>query len=374
MIFGIPAELKEQETRVGLTPPYVKRLIDIGHPVYIQKGLGVPGGIADEEYIEAGAQVLQTAEEIYQLCDAIVRFKEMQKGDLKMPFKEGQIIFSAFHLGEGEYLPEDTRILLDARIIGIAFELTRYEDGSRAFTRPMGEIAGRLAPILGLQYIQRQYGGSGRCMIPITGAKKGKYVILGGGHAGLAAAQTIEGLGAKCVIFERLSSRLEYLRTILGNTELRYFDEKALAEELKDCDVLINAIYGMPGMKLPVVSREQVNLMPKGSVIVDLEGCGIVETTSRYTTIEDPYFIEEGIVHVCVPNIPASVPVSANEVWSSLIFPMIEEVARKGLKEACKTNAPLRSGMIMVKGKITSKEVAASQKMEYTPLNIDSML
>lgn len=375
MIFGIPVELKDKETRVGLSPRYAGRLVEKGHTVYIQKGVGVPGGMPDEEYEAYGVQVIDTAEELYKSCDAIIRFKEMQPGDLEMPFQEGQIVFSAFHLGEGKVEEKDTKVLTEKKIIGVAFELTRYADGSRAYTRPMGEIAGRMAPLLGWQYIQRQYGGSGVCMVPISGTKMGKYVILGGGHAGLAAAQTIAGLGAKCVLFEKIPSRMEYLRNVLGTSvELRYSNAQSIAEELKDCDVLINAIYGMPELEIPVVTKEMVAAMPKGSVIVDMEGCGIIETTGPDSTISDPYYIIDDIIYVAVPNIPAMVPRAANEIWSDYIFPMIEDVADNGIKEAAKHNPILRSGIIMVKGQITSKEVADSQGVEYVPLDIDAML
>ena len=373
MIIGIPKELKDKETRVGLIPKWVFRLTEQGHTVYIQKGLAEPAGIADVEYINVGAKVLETMEDVYNACEMIVKFKDLMPGDLEMPFRKGQMLFTAFHMAEGTAKPEQVKRLLEAGITGVSYEVTRYPDGSRALTRPMGEIAGRMAPILGTQYIQRQYGGSGVSVVPITGVKRARIVILGGGHAGLSAAQVAEGLGAEVVVFEKSIARLEYLRNILHHTDLRYMDKISFAAEVARADILINCIYSYPGLEVPIVTREMVRTMRKGSVIVDLEGEGIIET-AKYTTISDPYFIEEGIVHVGVTNIPAMVPDAANETFSRYIFPIVEDTANYGLKEACKRNPVLRSGVIMVNGKITQKEVADSQGVPYTPLDVDTML
>ena len=373
MIIGIPKELKDKETRVGLIPKWVQPLVAQGHTVYFQKDLAVPAGISNEEYMAAGAQMLDTMAEVYEKSDMIVKFKDLMPGDLEMPFRKGQLLFTAFHMAEGTAKPEQVKRLREAGVTCVSYEVTRFQDGSRALTRPMGEIAGRMAPILGTQYIQRQYGGSGVSIVPITGVKRARIVIIGGGHAGLAAAQVAEGLGAEVIVFEKSIARLEYLRTVLHHTDLRYMDKKSFAEEVALADMLINCIYSYPGMEVPVVTREMVRSMRKGSVIVDLEGEGIIET-AQYTTISDPYFIEEGIVHVGITNIPALVPAAANETFTRAIYPLIEDTANYGLKEACKKNFVLRSGIIMVDGKITQKEVADSQKEEYVPLDPDTML
>ena len=189
----------------------------------------------------------------------------------------------------------------------------------------------------------------------------------------MCAAQVAEGMGAEVVVFDVNIQRLEYLRTVLNNTALRAMSEQAFAEEVAKADVLINCIYAYPGMKVPVVTREMVRSMRKGSVIVDLEGEGIIET-AQYTTISNPYFIEEGIVHVGVTNIPAMVPASANESYSAYMFPMVQDIAKYGLKEACKRNYVLKSCVMMVDGKVTQKEVADSQHCEYVPLDPDTML
>jgi alanine dehydrogenase len=196
--------------------------------------------------------------------------------------------------------------------------------------------------------------------------------ILGGGHAGMCAAQTAEGLGAEVVVFDVNIQRLEYLRTVLKNTDLRFMSKTAFAEEVAKADVLINCIYAYPGMEVPIVTRDMVRSMRKGSVIVDLEGEGIIET-SQYTTISNPYFVEDGIVHVGITNIPAMVPTAANESYGAYVFPLVQDIAKYGIKEACKKNYVLRSCVAMVNGKITQKEVADSQHCEYTPLDPDTM-
>lgn len=375
MIFGIPHELKDRETRVGggLIPRNVATLVSQGHTVYFQKGVMEPAGVSDEEFLKAGAICVDTMEEIYEKCDFIAKFKDMTDGDMKMPFKKGQIIMTAFHMAEGTAKPEQVKALAEAGVTCISVETSRYPDGSRALTRPMGEIAGRTAVLLGGQYLQRQYGGSGVSIVPITGARRARVCILGGGHAGMCAAQTAEGLGAEVVVFDVSIQRLEYLRTVLKNTDLRFMSKESFAAEVAKADVLINCIYAFPGMEVPVVTREMVHSMRKGSVIVDLEGEGIVET-SNYTTISDPYFVEDGIVHVGVTNIPAMVPSAANESYGAYVFPLIHDIAKYGLKDACKKNYVLKSCVVMVDGKVTQKEVADSQHCEYVPFDPDAML
>ena len=305
MIFGIPRELKDHETRVGagLIPRNVATLIAQGHTVYFQKGVMEPAGVSDEEFLKVGAKCVDTMEEIYEKCDFIGKFKDMTDADMKMPFKKGQIIMTAFHMAEGTAKPEQVKILADAGVTCISIETSRYPDGSRAMTRPMGEIAGRTAPLLGGQYLQRQYGGSGVSIVPVTGARRARVCILGGGHAGMCAAQTAEGLGAEVVVFDVNIQRLEYLRTVLKNTDLRFMSKTAFAEEVAKADVLINCIYAYPGMEVPIVTRDMVRSMRKGSVIVDLEGEGIIET-SQYTTISNPYSSRTASSMLVLPTSP----------------------------------------------------------------------
>jgi alanine dehydrogenase len=372
MKIGIPVEVKDGESRVGLMPAFVKKLCEQGHELYIQKGLALRAGISDTEYEKVGAKVIATAEALYTFCDIIVKFKDFTSSELDLPFQKGQIVFTAFHLGEGEKHPDYIKRILNAGIVGISYEVMRNLDGKRTLTDQMGEIAGRMAVLLGAQYTQKQYGGSGVCMVPITGVRKPHYVILGGGHAGLAAAQIAEGLGSDVTIFEKNYMRLEYLRTMLKHAELLFWDKDNFGKILQDCDVLINAIYAVPNMELPLVTREMVRNMKKGSVIIDLEGCGLIETV-HYTTINQPYYIEEDVVHFCVDNIPGMVPATANETFSRATFPFIEAVANKGLKQALTEDPVLRSAVIVKDGKITQSEVAASQGLPFNPLDLNNL-
>lgn len=368
MIIGIPKEVKDSETRLGLTPPYVRSLTQQGHTVYFQKNCGLAGGMSNEEFLEAGGQMVDTMEEIYNKCEMIVKFKDLEPEDLAMPFRKGQMIFTAFHMGENTAKPEQVKRLQEAEVTCVSYEITRFADGTRALTRPMGEIAGRMAPLLGAQYLQRQYGGSGVCMMPITGAKRARVVIIGGGVAGLGAAETALGLGAEVVVFEKDLRRLEYLRSVIPNATLRIMEETSFAEEVARADVLINCIFAFPGMKVPVVTRDMVRSMAKGSVIVDIEGERIIET-AQYTTISNPYFVEEGIVHVGITNIPAMVPAAANTTFPAAIYSIVEDTANYGLKEGAKRNFVLRSGIMMVEGKMTSPLVAKAQGVECVPLD-----
>ena len=372
MKIGIPVEKKVRETRVGMLPTYLKKLVDQGHEVNIQKGLAVPAGISDSEYEKFGAKVVDSAEELYSTCDFIVKFKDFTKEEYGLPFKEGQIIFTAFHLGEGEKFTEYTKAILNGKITGIAVEQILKSDGTRACTDPMGEVAGRMAPILGAQYAQRQYGGRGVSMSPITGLPKPKYLILGGGHAGLSAAQVAKGFGAEVTVFEKRYERLEFLRNVIPECELQFWDKEVFAEAMKHCDVLINCIYAVPGMEIPFVTRNMVKGMKKGAVIIDLEGCGLIET-SRYTTIDEPTYIEEGVVHFCVDNIPAMVPDSANGTWIKSTFPYVQAIANKGITKALEDDPGLKEGVIVADGHIVNKDVSDSQEMEYTPLTADML-
>ena len=305
MIIGIPRETKDLESRVGLTPKWVAKLCEQRHIVFIQKDLGKLARISDDEYIKCGAKVLDTVEEIYQKSEMIIKLKDYTPEERSLPFQKNQIVVCFFHLGEIEPDQPLVDILLEKQIHGISLELIRDKSGARPTIKQMSEIAGRLAVLSACRYSMLPEG-NGISLAAIDGIDKPKIVILGGGTSGTAAAKVSEGIGARTVVFEALYPRIEHLSTLLKHSELLLYDLDELKEHIKDCDALINTIYPVPGMKFPIVTREMVKTMKKRAVIVDLTGCDIIET-SHYTTISDPVYEEEGVIHFAVDNLPAMV-------------------------------------------------------------------
>jgi alanine dehydrogenase len=371
MIIGVPKEVKDNESRVGLTPKWVRKLTMQGHEVLIQKGLGELAGIEDADYVQWGAEIVPTADDIYIRSGLVVKLKDYMPEERELPFQEGQVIACFFHLGENE--PDQPMLdkLLASKITGVSFELIQNVDGTRPIIKPMSEIAGRLSVLLGCQYCQLPYG-KGVSLASITGVEKPKIVILGGGNCGLAAADIAEGLHARTIVFESSYPRLEYLRGALKETELLLWDREECGKQIMDADLLINAIYPYPGMETPLITTEMVASMRKGSVMVDLTGCGIIETM-RYTTIAEPAYIEEGVVHICVDNLPALVPATSCEVFAQSIFPYIEAIANKGIKEACRQNAALARSMSFINGVIVHKDIAETHNMPYVPFGLEML-
>ncbi len=364
MIIGIPKEMKDQEARVGLTPEYVRRLVDQGHPVVIQKGLANLAGIKDEEYIAAGASVAETMNNVYDEAQMIVKFKDYTDGEYDVPIRKDHIIWCCFHLGENEPDYTITKKMIDARATGLAYEMLQTSDGSRPIMVPMSEIAGRLTTIIAANLCLLPNGGSGICPAAITGSTRPKYVVIGGGHAGYAAAKIAEAFDAQVTVFEAFQNRRLYLRDNLPKSEILSYDVLTINERALDCDVLINAIYPYPGMPIPVVPRSTVRKMKKGSLIMDLAGTNIIETM-HYTTISNPTFVEEGVLHYGVDNIPSMVCRTSMEAYMQITYPFIEAIANKGLKKACEESDVLSKAMNFYDGQIVNRDVGMTHDLPW---------
>ena len=364
MIIGIPKETKDQESRVGLTPKYVKKLTKQGHGVVIQKGLATLAGIPDEDYIAAGASVAETMDDVYNSAQMIVKFKDYMEGEYDVPIRQDHIIWCCFHLGENE--PDDiiTKKMIESKATGLAYEMLQNPDGSRPLMKPMSEIAGRLTTIIAANLCFLQNGGAGFCPAAITGSRRPRYIIIGGGQAGYAAAQIAEAFDAQVTVFESFQDRMLYLRDNLKKSEILSYDVDQINQRALDCDVLINAIYPYPGMPVPVVPRTTVKKMKKGAVIMDLAGTNIIETM-RYTTISDPTYIEEGVVHYGVDNMPAMVPKTAMDAYMQITYPFIEAIANKGLKKACEESAVLSKAMNFYNGQIVNRDVGLTHDLPW---------
>lgn len=364
MIIGIPKETKDQEARVGLTPKYVKRLVDQGHGVVIQKGLANLAGISDDEYIAAGASVVETMNDVYDAAQMIVKFKDYMDGEYDVPIRKDHIIWCFFHLGENEPDFTITNKMVEAKATGFAYEMLQTPDGIRSIMVPMSEIAGRLTAIIAATLCLLPNGGAGVCPTTITGSKRPKYVIIGGGHAGYAAAKVAEGFDADITVFEAFQNRRLYLRDNLPTAEILTYDVETINEYALNCDVLINAIYPYPGMPVPVVPRETVKKMHDGAVIMDLAGTNIIETM-RYTTISEPTYIEEGVVHYGVDNMPSMVCKTSMDAYMQITYPFIEAVANKGLKKACEDHYELRKAINFYDGQIVNRDVGVTHDMPW---------
>ena len=372
MIIGTPKEVKENETRVAMTPNWAKRLVGAGHEVWLQKSAGENSGFADEAYTAVGVNLADSAGEIYEKAEFITKVKELQPQEYKL-IREDQMIMTWFHLAE-DYDKPMAQALVDQKSIGLSMDLIVLDDGSRPTMKPMSDIAGSLAMLESVKYCQTMNGGTGLLLRKVYGLPTPRIVVLGGGHAGFNAAQVAVGLGLQTTIVEASWDRIDYLKAALPEADVVLFEENVLEKILIDCDVFINCIYPSPepGTREPLVKRSTVKKMKKCSLIMDIAGAEIVET-SHYTTLGDPTFTEEGILHYCVPNMPSLCPRTATEALLMITGPYILNIANKGLKKAAEDDPAIRRCISTVNGQIVHPEIGINQEMPYTEFDF-SML
>jgi alanine dehydrogenase len=355
MLIGIPKEIKDQEFRVGATPYTVKALIDAGHKVLVQSNAGDRIGFSDEMYEKFGAKIVKSAKEIYD-SEMIYKVKEPQAEEFPL-LKEGQILFCYLHLAPD---PIQTKALLEKKVIGIAFETVTDPRGKLPLLVPMSEVAGRIAVQAGAYALQMINGGKGVLLGGIPGVSKGRVLVLGGGVVGTEALRMALGLGAEVKVFDNNLARLREL-DLLYSPALKtgYPTPAALSEAVANADLVIGAVL-VPGKKAPhLITREMVKRMEKGSVIVDvaIDQGGCVET-SRPTKHSSPIFIEEGVVHYCVTNMPAACAKTATEGLCNSTLPFALQIANLGVKKALTQDSHLLNGLNVYLGKVTNKPVA----------------
>lgn len=305
MIIGVPKEIKEEEYRVALLPSTAKKLVEKGHQVLIEKDAGAGSGIKDKEYLKAGAEILNKAEEIFKRAELIVKVKEPQEKEYPLLW-EGQIIFTFFHFAAARKL---TEAMIKRKIVALAYETVQKDDGSLPLLSPMSEIAGKLASQEGAKYLEKPSGGKGVLLGGVSGVAPGKVLIIGAGTVGENAATVAAGMGADVILLDINLERLRHLKGILpANVKLIYSNPATLKKYLKKADLVIGAVL-IPGAKAPqLISREMLKLMEPGTVLVDvaIDQGGCFET-SRPTTHQEPTYVVDGIVHYCVANIPGAV-------------------------------------------------------------------
>lgn len=356
MIIGVPKEIKDNEYRVGLTPTGAALLTQDGHEVLVQKSAGMGSGLIDEQYVQAGASLIETAAEVWERSELIVKVKEPQPSELEM-CREGQILFTYLHLAPA---PELTKALLDRKVSGIAYETIELENGSLPLLRPMSEVAGRVSVQIGAHYLQRDKGGSGVLLGGVPGVKQGRVAILGGGIVGMNALQMAIGLGAQVSIFDINPVRLAYIEdlyrgrvtTIVGNPD-------AIAEEVALSDLVIGAVL-VTGARAPrLVTREMMAQMKPNSVAVDVavDQGGCFEST-KPTTHSNPTYFDSGVLHYCVANIPGAVSRTSTFALTNVTLPYLRKLAGFGMRKALKEDAALAKGLNVHAGEITQKAVA----------------
>jgi alanine dehydrogenase len=367
VIIGIPREIKKNEYRVSMVPAGVRTLVEKGHRVLVERSAGEGSGISDEEYHLAGAEVKESAGEIFGEAELVVKVKEPIQAEWPL-LNEGQVLFTYLHLAPALEL---TKILLEKKVIGIAYETVQLPDGSLPLLEPMSEIAGKLSVQVGACYLQRENGGSGVLLGGVPGIRPGNVVIIGGGTVGANAARVALGMGASVTILDINIERLRYLTDILNGRLVTIASSKSNVEAaLVDADLVVGATL-IPGAKAEkLVTREMLANMHKGSVLVDVavDQGGCCET-SVPTTHDNPVFVVDGVLHYCVGNIPSAVSRSSTFALTNATFPYVKNLAEMGYRKALQTDETLKKGLNVYKGKLVYEPVAKSLGLQYTSLD-----
>ena len=362
MKIGCVKEIKNNEFRVGMTPDNVRAYIDAGHEVYIEKGAGTGSGFADVEYISAGAAIVDSAKDVWNLVDMMIKVKEPLEEEYKY-FREGLILYTYLHLAADE---QQMDALLDGKVKAVAYETLQETDRSLPLLAPMSQIAGRLSIQEGAKYLEKRFGGEGILLAGVPGTPKANVVILGGGTVGFNACKIAVGMGANVTILDVNLKRLEELDNLFGaQIQTLVSTDSNVERVLKDADLVIGSVL-IPGASTPkLFKKKYLSEMKNGAVFVDVAidqgGCG---ETSHVTTHDDPVYIEDGVVHYCVGNMPEAVPRTSTLALTNATLRYGLEIAANGLEEACKKSDAICSGVNCYLGKITNKNVADAHGRE----------
>lgn len=368
-IFGVPKELKTDETRVALTPDCISMLVKDGYEVFVESSAGALAGFSDEQYAESGAKIVNTKEELWEKATVVVKVKEPQKCEYGL-FREDQVIFSYMHLAVEEEL---TCELLKKKVCAIASESVEGPNKELPLLRPMSEVAGRLSIQLGANYLETINGGSGVLLGGVPGVQPGKVVILGAGVVGANAAKVALGMGADVSVLDINSKRLAELDLFFnGSLKTHYCNPYTIKEECKKADILVGAVL-LPGRKAPkLVTSDVVKEMKKGSFIIDVavDQGGNIETMDRITTLKNPVFEKYGILHCAVPNLPSLTPRTSSFAYSYAILPYVQKIGQHGAFAALKECESLRSGVNTFRGEVTSESLAETFDLPHTEISL----
>lgn len=356
MIIGIPKEIKNNESRVAVTPGGAKTLVMNGHTVYVETQAGINSGFSDEQYIKAGAQILPTPDEVYGIAEMIIKVKEPISVEYKL-IRPNQLIFTYFHFASGKEL---TMAMIESGAVCLAYETVEKADRSLPLLIPMSEVAGRMSIQEGARCLEKPKGGKGILLGGVPGVKPANVLVLGGGVVGTQAALMAAGLGAHVTIADISLPRLRYLSEIMpANVDTLMSSPSNIEEMLPNTDLVIGAVL-IPGAKAPhLITRDMLKLMQPGSVLVDvaIDQGGCFET-SYPTTHAEPVYTIDGIQHYCVANIPGAVPFTSTLALTNATLPYAVTLANMGWEKACEAHEDLRKGLNIVKGKIVYKAIA----------------
>jgi alanine dehydrogenase len=365
MLIGVPKEIKNHEYRIGLTPSGARELIANGHKVMVQRDGGKSIGLTNEQYQKAGAEIVDSAEEIFKRADMIIKVKEPQPVECAM-LRPGQILYTYLHLAPD---PDQTKALVASGCTAIAYETVTDRKGGLPLLAPMSEVAGRMSIQAGAHALEKAQGGSGVLLGGVPGVKPAEVLVIGGGVVGINAARMAMGMGAHVTILDRSLDRLKYLDEIYGDRITTiYSTHDAIEERLPDTDLVIGAVL-IPGAAAPkLVSREQLKLMRPGSVLVDvaIDQGGCFET-SKATTHQNPTYEVDGIIHYCVANMPGGVARTSTFALTNATLPFAVQIANHGAKSALLADPHLLAGLNVHAGKVTYQAVAEDLGLPYVP-------
>ena len=365
MLVGVPKEIKNHEYRVGLTPPSVRELTARGHQVLVQKNAGAEIGLLDEQYVAAGATIVEAAKDIFERADMIVKVKEPQPGECAM-LRRDQVLYTYLHLAPD---PEQTAALVNSGAVCIAYETITGSGGGLPLLAPMSEVAGRMSIQAGASHLEKSKGGMGLLLGGVPGVEAGHVVIIGAGVVGTNALQMAVGLGARVTVLDKNVDRLRQLDLVYGNRiSTLYSNAHALEEAVLSADLVIGGVL-VPGAAAPkLVTRDKVSRMKKGSVIVDvaIDQGGCFET-SHATTHADPTFVVDGVIHYCVANMPGAVARTSTFALNNATIGHAVALASKGWRRALADDVHLRHGLNVCQGKVTYEAVARDLGYDYIP-------
>lgn len=367
MIIGVPKEIKNNENRVAATPAGVMEMVKRNHQVYVQAGAGENSGFSDDEYRGAGAQLLPTIEEVYEIAEMIVKVKEPIESEYKLVRKD-QLVFTYFHFASHEPL---TRAMMDSGAICLAYETVELPDRSLPLLIPMSEVAGRMSIQQGAKYLEKPLKGRGILLGGVPGVKPANVMILGGGVVGTEAAKMAAGFGANVSILDVNLKRLRYLDDVMPpNVTTIYSNEYTIRQMIGDADLIVGAVL-IPGAKAPkLITRDMLKEMRPGTVLVDVavDQGGCIETCQP-TTHADPTYIIDDVVHYCVANMPGAVPYTSTIALTNATLPYALQLADKGWQLACRENEPLKLGLNVIDGKVVYAGVAEAFNLPLEDVN-----
>ncbi len=364
MKIGVPIEIKNNENRVGMTPSGVFELTKRNHDVYVQKNAGFNSGFLDEDYIKAGATILDTIELVYQTAEMIVKVKEPIEDEYNL-IRPNQVVFTYFHFASSETL---TNAMINSNAICIAYETVENADGTLPLLIPMSEVAGRMSIQQGAKYLEKPIKGRGILLGGVPGVPPAKVLVLGAGVVGYQAAKMAAGLGALVIIMDINMKQLRYVSDSMPNNVISEFSsEYNIRKHIKDADLIIGGVL-IKGAKAPkLITRDMLKYMKPGAVMVDVavDQGGCFETT-KPTTHQDPTYIIDEVVHYSVANMPGAVPYTSTMALTNVTLPYVIKLANEGWQEACNNSAPLAKGLNIVNGKIVYKEIAEAFDMAFS--------